>query len=171
MIVGDECGAVGGMRICRETEVLGENLPQCHFVYHKSHMTWPRLEPGPPRWEAGLSYGAATHYSLWSWTLYYVCRFPFRRSVTFTMWKVKHIVQYSHDVYGLCDMRELPLPLLKYKRHIWNLAVDTSEVKSPRCIVFSEGLITERVISSLEACSGCAQSWLGYFVIFLRFSR
>jgi hypothetical protein len=31
-----------------ETEVLGENLPQCRFVHHKPHML-PVREPGPPR--------------------------------------------------------------------------------------------------------------------------
>jgi hypothetical protein len=41
-----ECELAGG------TELLGENLPQCHFAHHKSHMTWPGAEPGPPRWEA-----------------------------------------------------------------------------------------------------------------------
>jgi hypothetical protein len=28
-----------------ETEVLRENLPQCYYVRHKSHMTWSGLEP------------------------------------------------------------------------------------------------------------------------------
>jgi hypothetical protein len=25
-----------------------KTLSQCHFVHHKSHMDWPRIEPGPP---------------------------------------------------------------------------------------------------------------------------
>jgi hypothetical protein len=31
-----EYGAFGIMRIGRETEVFGGNLPQCHLVHHKS---------------------------------------------------------------------------------------------------------------------------------------
>jgi hypothetical protein len=45
-------GEFDGMKIDRETEVLGENLPQRHFFNHKSHLTRPGFEPRPPLCEA-----------------------------------------------------------------------------------------------------------------------
>jgi hypothetical protein len=40
-----------GETICRETAVLGENLLQCRFVHHKTHML-PGRKSETPRWVA-----------------------------------------------------------------------------------------------------------------------
>jgi hypothetical protein len=53
MIGENDSVEIGEIKIGRGTEVLGKNLPQCHFVHHKSHMLRTGFEPGRPRWEAG----------------------------------------------------------------------------------------------------------------------
>jgi hypothetical protein len=54
-------------RLAGETEFLGENLPQRHFVHHKSQWLDPVLNPGRRDGKPAtncLSYGAASNANL-----------------------------------------------------------------------------------------------------------
>jgi hypothetical protein len=54
-----------GWELAGEAEVLGESLPQRYFVHHKTHMTWPGLNPGRRCGKPvtnHLSYGTAIYY-------------------------------------------------------------------------------------------------------------
>jgi hypothetical protein len=42
----DDSGESVECELAGETEVLGENPQQFHFVHHKSHVTWRGLEVG-----------------------------------------------------------------------------------------------------------------------------
>jgi hypothetical protein len=59
-------------KLAGETEVLGEKVPQRHFVRHKFHLTTPGREPGRPPWKPAtklLSYGTANILHKLEWNI------------------------------------------------------------------------------------------------------
>jgi hypothetical protein len=49
----DDCGEADGMKIGKGNRSSPRKPAPALLLSTKSHMTRPKFEPGPPRWEAG----------------------------------------------------------------------------------------------------------------------
>jgi hypothetical protein len=52
IVPAPESRAISGMRIGKRNRSTRRNPAPVPLVHHISHMIWPGLELGPPRWEA-----------------------------------------------------------------------------------------------------------------------
>ena len=103
-------------------------LSQCHFVHHKSHMSWPGIEPGPPRWEATR---------LAAWAMARPLLFKLRLSSRYfdKMWNLKIVCccygLFQHQFssrYILHDTFGVPTPRNDvYCAFVWKTFLDNIE--------------------------------------------
>jgi hypothetical protein len=102
-----------------KTEVLGENLSQCHIVHYKSQMNWPGIEPVPPRWNSGDQPPEPWHgllVFLHSDVEYLVRRLSFPFCVLIQISKLYKITSVALTLQPYTLVRSLPLP---WMLHIW----------------------------------------------------
>jgi hypothetical protein len=84
-----------------EIEVLGENLPQCSFVYHKTYMLLGR-HPGPRRWEA-IETNFKDVCTLWVTKMSPITlAFEAHRNYFANQWEIVTAVLRSH-ILEVCD--------------------------------------------------------------------
>jgi hypothetical protein len=102
-------GAIGGMNIGRGTEVLGENLPQRHFVHHKIPHDRPGLKPRT----AAVGSQRLTAYAMaWPFLV------PFRRLLRLAGSRWRYSTPPPH---GLGDMlKNLPCKTVVLLTTIYN---------------------------------------------------
>jgi hypothetical protein len=111
-----------------ETEVLGENLPQCCIVHHKPHML-PGREPGPPRWESqrltAWAYGTAFDLGTsWRWVVSFTSLLVYPRGrsprypvLVWTAWRRENSWPY---LYSNSDPSVVQ-PLYRLSYSVWTL--------------------------------------------------